>query len=264
MEGINAALAEIDSLDPGEQFSYNQIAKKYSVNRTTLARRHQRVQVPREEANQNQPKLTPQQEEELVEYIFELTARHSAPTQVMIQNFASAVAETPCSERWVSRFLNRYHIDLISKSVTAMDSNRHHADSEAKYTVYFDVLHSKIIQYSIEARDTYNMDEKGFAIGVVGRSTRIFSRRAWEKGEVRQSSQDGNREWVSLLACICADGTALPPGVIFASKNSTIRARWVAEIDPETHSIHATSSPTGWTNNDIGLAWLTQTVTAAT
>ncbi|KAJ8118948.1 hypothetical protein OPT61_g162 [Boeremia exigua] len=102
------------------------------------------------------------------------------------------------------------------------------------------------------------MDEKGFAIGVLGKSKRIFDRRAWEKGEVRQSLQDGNREWVSLLACICADGTALPPSVIFASKNSTIRARWVAEIDPETHPIHATSSPTGWTNNDIGLAWLTQ------
>ncbi|KAJ8109812.1 hypothetical protein OPT61_g7186 [Boeremia exigua] len=181
MEGINAALAEIDSFEPGEQFSYIQIAKKYGVDRSTLARRHQRVQVPREEANQNQPKLTPQQEEELVKYIFELTACHSVPTRVMIQNFASAVAETPCSDR-----------------------------------------------------------------------------RAWEKGEVRQSNQDGNCEWVSLLACICADGTVLPPGVIFASKNSTIRARWVAEIDPETEPIHATSSPTGWTNNDIGLAWPTQ------
>ncbi|KAJ8113304.1 hypothetical protein OPT61_g4534 [Boeremia exigua] len=86
-----------------------------------------------------------------------------------------------------------------------MDSNRHHADSESKYIVYFDVLHSKIIQYSIEARDTYNMDEKGFAIGVVGRSTRIFSRRAWEKGEVRQSNQDGNRDTQTLqpLDVVC-------------------------------------------------------------
>lgn len=258
MEGIDAALAEIDSLDPGEQFSYVQIAKKHGVNRTTLARRHQRVQVSREEADRDQPKLTPQQEEELVEYIIELTSRHSAPTREMIRNFASAVAETPCSDRWVSRFLNRHHVYLISKSVTAMDSNRHNGDSEAKYSMYFDALHSKIIKYSIELKDRYNMDEKGFAIGVLGRSNRIFSRRAWEKGEVRQSNQDGNREWVSLLACICADGTALPPGVIFASKNSTIQARWVAEIDPETQPIHATSSPTGWTNNDIGLAWLKQ------
>jgi hypothetical protein len=258
MEGIDAALAEIDSLDPGEQFSYVQIAKKHGVNRTTLARRHQRVQAPRAEANRNQPKLTPQQEEELVAYIRELTGRHSAPTREMIRNFASAVADSPCSDRWVSRFLNRHHINLISKWVTGMDSNRHHAESEDKYRMYFDLLYQKIVEYDLEPAHTYNMDEKGFAIGVLGRSKRIFDRRAWEKGEVRQSLQDGNREWVSLLACICADGTALPPGIIFASKNSTIQARWVAEIDPETQPIHVTSSPTGWTNNDIGLAWLTQ------
>jgi hypothetical protein len=63
---------------------------------------------------------------------------------------------------------------------------------------------------------------------------------------------------VSLLATICADGTALPPGIIYASKNSTIQSRWVADIEPGKHSIHVASSPSGWTNNDIGLAWLEQ------
>ncbi|KAJ8118951.1 hypothetical protein OPT61_g161 [Boeremia exigua] len=67
MEPINAALAEIDSLEPGESFTYTGIAKKHGVDRSTLARRHRRVQVPREVSDRNQPKLTPQQEEELVE-----------------------------------------------------------------------------------------------------------------------------------------------------------------------------------------------------
>ncbi|KAF7574147.1 hypothetical protein PtrM4_057700 [Pyrenophora tritici-repentis] len=82
------------------------------------------------------------------------------------------------------------------------------------------------------------MDKKDFAIGVLGRSKRIFSRRQYEKKEVRQAHQDGSREWVSLLAAICADGTALPPGLIFASKNSTIQSHWVAEIKAEKHAIH--------------------------
>ena len=75
---------------------------------------------------------------------------------------------------------------------------------------------------------------------------------------VRQARQDGNREWVSLLAAICADGTALPRGIIFASKNSTIQSRWVADIEPGRHLVHLASSPTGWTNNDLGLTWLEQ------
>ena len=258
MPGIDEALAEIASLEPGEEIVYTQIAKKHGVDRSTLARRHRRVQVPREVADRHQTKLTPQQELELVQYIEELTARRSAPTRDMIRNFASSVAQTPCSESWVTRFLHRHQHELTIQWVTGMDSNRHHAESEDKYRMYFNLLLQKIAEYNLEPAHTYNMDEKGFAIGVLGRTKRIFSRRQWEKKEVKQASQDGNREWVSLLACICADGTALPPGIIFASKNSTIRARWVAEIDPETHPIHVTSSPTGWTNNEIGLAWLTQ------
>jgi hypothetical protein len=139
-----------------------------------------------------------------------------------------------------------------------MDSNRHNAESQYKYQLYFEVLQQKITQYDIAPENTYNMDEKGFAIGVLGRTKRVFSRRQYEKKEVRQARQDGSREWVSLLAAICADGTALPPGIIFASKNSTIQSRWVADIEAGKHAIHVASSPSGWTNNDIGLAWLEQ------
>jgi hypothetical protein len=139
-----------------------------------------------------------------------------------------------------------------------MDSNRHNAESGYKYKLYFELLQQKITQYNIKPEHTYNIDEKGFAIGVLGRTKRVFSRRQYEKKEVRQARQDGSREWVSLLAAICADGTALPPGIIFASKNSTIQCRWVADIQAGKHSIHVASSPSGWTNNDIGLAWLKQ------
>jgi hypothetical protein len=139
-----------------------------------------------------------------------------------------------------------------------MDSNRHNAESEYRYKLYFELLQQKITQYSLEPEHTYNMDEKGFAIGVLGRSKRIFSRRQYEKKEVRQARQDGSREWVSLLAAICADGTTLPPSIIFPSKNSTIQSHWVADIETGKHTIHVASSPSGWTNNDIGLAWLEQ------
>ena len=92
MDEIDAALAEIDSLKPGEEFSYTQIAKKHGVDRSTLARRHQRVQVPRNVANSNQAKLNPQQEEELIKYIEELAERRIAPKREIIRNFTSKVA----------------------------------------------------------------------------------------------------------------------------------------------------------------------------
>jgi hypothetical protein len=50
----------------------------------------------------------------------------------------------------------------------------------------------------------------------------------------------------------------LPPSLIYQSAASAIRSRWVEDIEASEHSVHVTSSPSGWTNNDIGLAWLEQ------
>jgi hypothetical protein len=39
----------------------------------------------------------------------------------------------------------------------------------------------------------YNMNEKGFLIGVLSKMKRIFSRRRYEEGGIKQLIQDGNR-----------------------------------------------------------------------
>ena len=57
---------------------------------------------------------------------------------------------------------------------------------------------------------TYNIDKKGFLVSITGRSKRVFSRRMWEKKEVTAALQDGSREWITLIACVGADGEALP------------------------------------------------------
>jgi hypothetical protein len=102
------------------------------------------------------------------------------------------------------------------------------------------------------------MDEKGFMIGVTTRTKHVFSRRMWEENEVKTSLQDGNRAWVTLIGCVCGDGSALPPGLLYESANSTIQSSWVEEIKPGVHSVLVSSLPSGWTNNEIGLAWLEQ------
>ena len=38
------------------------------------------------------------------------------------------------------------------------------------------------------------MDEKGFLIGQLQRTRRIFPKEAWEKGQILGSAQDGSRE----------------------------------------------------------------------
>jgi hypothetical protein len=62
---------------------------------------------------------------------------------------------------------------------------------------------------------------------------------------------------VTILACICADGSEIDPAVIFAGKRD-LRSGWVHNVEPGKHRIFFGTSPTGWTNNDLGLAWVEQ------
>jgi transposase-like protein len=258
MDPISAAIEYIESREPGEDISYTQVASQYGVNRSTLSRRHRRVTELRNVKDSKQQKLSSQQELELVQYIKGLTKRGLPPTREMIKNFSSFVAKTELGESWVTCFINRHEIHLISKWTTAMDCTRHLADSEPKYRLYFELLHRKITKYHLEARDIYNMDEKGFLIGLTGRSKRIFSRRQWEKKEVRASLQDGSCEFLTLLACCCANGSLLPPALIYAAANGAIRSSWVEDIKAGEHEVFVSSSPTGWSNDNVGLAWLEQ------
>jgi hypothetical protein len=95
-------------------------------------------------------------------------------------------------------------------------------------------------------------------LGAVGRSKRIFSKASYEDRKRRNTIQDGSREWITLLACICADGSYLEPALIYKSKSGSIQDSWLQALDPETHQARISSSPSGWTNNEIGLAWLQQ------
>ncbi|KAF1923328.1 uncharacterized protein M421DRAFT_75726, partial [Didymella exigua CBS 183.55] len=217
----------------------------YSCSRSTLSRRHWQQTTSRAVKDSEQHKLNLQQEAELVKYIQELTTRRLPPTREMIRNFASAVAQETLSDSWVTRFLHRHNNCLLPRWASAMDSNCHYAESYTKYKQYFDILYSKIDKYNVEPENTYNMDEKGFMIGVIGRSKRVFNKRQYERKEVRQSIQASNWEWVTVLACVCADGSALPPGIIYEAAGPAIRSSWVDDIKPEQHLAHFTTSPTG-------------------
>ena len=45
-----------------------------------------------------------------------------------------------------------------------------------------------------QPENTYNMDEKGFMIGVTGRSKRVFDKLLFGQKQFKQSLHDGNRE----------------------------------------------------------------------
>jgi hypothetical protein len=111
---------------------------------------------------------------------------------------------------------------IISCYSISLDLDRKKADSAWKYILYFELRSWKIEKYNLIPEQVYNIDEKGFMIGINTKEKRIFSWCKYELGEHKHFLQDGNWEWITTIACICANGIVLSLALIYMSKSGNI------------------------------------------
>ncbi|KAI1006687.1 hypothetical protein K3495_g1545 [Podosphaera aphanis] len=101
------------------------------------------------------------------------------------------------------------------------------------------------------------MDEKGFLIGKTQKSRRIFSKEFYEPGKLVGACQDESREWITVIATICVDGSKLSPALIYKATSDGIQDTWLDGFDSGQHKCFFSSSPNGWTSHEHGFHWLT-------
>jgi hypothetical protein len=140
----------------------------------------------------------------------------------MVRNFTREISGKELGKMWISRFVAHSSGQLLSGYLRPLDSARHKADSKWQYQLYFDLLSKKIEQYEVLPSNIYNMDEKGFLIGFLTKSKRIYSKAAFESKRLIGNKQDGNREWITILACICANSTAILPSLIYQAMTGNL------------------------------------------
>ena len=71
---------------------------------------------------------------------------------------------------------------------------------------------------------------------------------------IRRSVQDGNREFISLLACISVIRHALPPALIYQGNSFDLQDTWVDEVGVNDEA-HFASLYNGWSSDAFGLHW---------
>lgn len=255
---IEAAIAAVESLSLVETLNSTQIADEYGVGRSTLSRRARGVTRAQNVRYSDDRLLNPQQSSELLEYINGLCKRDLPPSRQMIRNFATEIVGKIPGKKWVDRWIGYNNSKLATRWTSGIDAARKGADSAFKYNLYFELLRKKIEQYDIQPEHMYNMAEKGFMIGVLVKMKRVFSKKLYDEGKLRAMLQDGNREWITTIACICGDGSALTPALIYQATTGNIQDSWLQDFDPAQHQCFFTSSPSGWTNHELGLQWLKQ------
>jgi hypothetical protein len=82
-----------------------------------------------------------------------------------------------------------------------------------------------------------------------------MSRQAVESGRIIGAIQDGSREFISLLSGVCADGTYLPPALIYKGESNDLQESWVADLEEDEEAYFAASN-NGWSSNLLDQQWL--------
>ena len=82
-----------------------------------------------------------------------------------------------------------------------------------------------------------------------------MSRGALESGRILGASQDGSREFISVLATICADGIHLPPALIYKGKLYDLMDTWLEDFT-DSDNAYFGCSESGWSSDAMGLQWL--------
>ena len=100
-------------------------------------------------------------------------------------------------------------------------------------------------------------------IGYLKVLKRIMSQEAYKSGRVRQAVQDGNREFISLLACVSAIGRRIPATLLYKGESYDLQDTWVEDLGDSDDFFFGASS-NGWSNDAFGLQWLTQVFDPAT
>ena len=84
---------------------------------------------------------------------------------------------------------------------------------------------------------------------------RIMTLSAYQSGRVTKRKQDGNREFITCLACVSAIGKSIPPVLVYKGVSNDLRDTWVKDVETDA-GVHFASTANGWSNNALGLRWL--------
>jgi hypothetical protein len=116
---IELAVADLESQ---ESLNYAQTAKKWNLNRSTLSQRHRGITgLKQDQYSYTAKALTDKQENVLVGYINNLSARGLSPTSQIVKNLAEKLAGKDIGQNWVLRFVKRKKDVLRSIYLTPID-----------------------------------------------------------------------------------------------------------------------------------------------
>ena len=207
--------------------SQRETSKVYGVARSTLQAHLQRRRTAQNYQTSRQ-RLSVDEEQFLLSWIEYMTNWGWPPRiqqlEFMAKELLTAKGDTAVlGQHWYKIFLKR-HPQFGTKWKKNLEQTRKDAEQPSIFQHWFDLFLKTRIKYGIANEHIYNMNEKGFAMGIADSAKVIIKR-----GTAPFSVHAGNRDWVSLIECVSGVGRILSAYIIFPGKR--IQEEWMTAIN---------------------------------
>ena len=210
---------------------YLRTRKRIILDHNTLAR-WEKGGISLTENNGRKSLLTDDEQQVIVEYILEM-ARCGFPLspkrlrehaeKILRARLGDAFREEGLGKNWATRFITKHHERIGMYWSSSLDSSRGRAVNPITKDDYFDLLKNIREEYNIPDELVYGADETGIQTGI-GVTERVIGPTG---SKIQHQQRSGNRENITVLPTICADGTTIPPTVIF--KGEAFQTKWLQE-----------------------------------
>ena len=245
----------IHAVKSGDFPSLRRTAEAYDIPLTTLRRRLAEG-ISCALAHESQQLLTVAEEKAIVRWIYRLEEFGFPPRTQHVREAVALLKGLTWTEEvgknWVTRFLHR-HPDLVAKFSSQFDKKCLKMSKPEVVNNHFTKIRNLQRQYHLTASNNYNVDEKGFQLGISDHAKVICKRR--ERGMTGKLATDGNRELITVIECVSGDGKVIPPFIIY--KGASHYMGWYQHLGPKaTEGWKFAYSKKGWTNRGLGLEWL--------
>lgn len=165
-DSIQAALNDYHS---GKFASLRATAKAYNIPLSTLFNRNT-GKTSRQLAHQKEQRLTPKEEEFLVQWIIEQDNQGFPPTHTRTREMAERILQIhddhqPLGRKWLTHFLQR-HPEISSCIGKKIDAKRIQGTQPELVGEFYNLYEQLRKKYGIVDEDIWNMDEHGMGLGI--------------------------------------------------------------------------------------------------
>ncbi|BCR85148.1 transposase [Aspergillus chevalieri] len=203
--------------------------------------------------------LDKHQENALKHWIERLDQAGVPPTAKRIEKSANLILQRAhtdptippkkVSKEWPYRFLERLGPEYTRLKQRPKDPKRLQSQDLGIIQNWYDRLEILLKQYQIQPQDLYNFDEIGFMEGQ-GRGEVVITK---YPSRAQHPGASFSRGLISVVECISADGSVLPPCIILPGKGHL--EDWYTHSDMPGNWILGVS-PNGYISDEIAFEWI--------